>query len=118
MAAGITATISVSAFRADWLEHVPMRDLAQRYTITRDQVIRLAVVWNLPRRHDRRQRARGEPMRDPSLAEIARACLEIQATWDDRTREMRRVTKTQHVSFAPVEFGDEVGPLLDEPEGD
>jgi hypothetical protein len=93
-----------------------MRELAQRYTITRDQVIRLAVVWNLPRRHDRSKRARGEPMRDPSLAEIARACLEIQSTWDERTREMRRVTKTQHVSFRPIDFGDDVGPLLDEPE--
>ena len=116
MAAGLTATISVEAFRADWLEHLPMRDLAQRYTITRDQVIRLAVVWNLPRRHDRSKRARGEPMRDPSPAEIARVCLEIQATWDDRTREMRRVTKTQAVSFSPIQFGDDVGPMFDEPE--
>jgi hypothetical protein len=116
MAAGITATISVEAFRADWLEHLPMRDLAQRYTITRDQVIRLAVVWDLPRRHDRSLRARGEPIRDPSLAEIARACREIQATWDERTREMRRVTKTQNVTFSPIEFGDDVGPLFDDPE--
>lgn len=116
MAAGNTATIRIEQFRADWLGHLPMRDLAQRYTITRDQVIRLAVVWELPRRHDRKLRARSQPHRDPTPSEITRLCLEIQATWDDRTREMRRVQKTQHVSFAPIEFGDDVTPLLDEPE--
>ena len=39
--AGNTATISVDQFRADWLDHTPIGQLCERYTITKDQVIRL-----------------------------------------------------------------------------
>ncbi len=99
---GDTATISLTAFRADWATHMPMRALCERWTISRDQVIRLAVVWELPRRHDRKLRAKPVRQRDPTTTEIRDACLQIQATWSDDTREDRRVTKTRHVSIQRI----------------
>lgn len=104
--AGNTATISLETFRADWLTHMPMRALCQRHTITRDQVVRLAVVWELPRRHDRRLRSKPERQRDPTPAEIRRACAEIQATWSEFTREQRRVIKTATCEVRELETPD------------
>lgn len=99
---GQTATISLTAFRADWLTHMPMRLLCQRWTITRDQVIRLKHVWSLPPRHDRRLRQKPARQRDPTTTEIQQACLRIQSTWTDEVREDRRVTKTSHVSLMRI----------------
>jgi hypothetical protein len=104
---GNTATISLTAFRADWMTHIPMRALCERWTISRDQVIRLAEVWELPRRHDRKLRARQVRQRDPTPREIARLSREIQATWSEDTREDRKVTKTQHVTLHRLELSDD-----------
>jgi hypothetical protein len=104
---GNTATISLTAFHADWMTHIPMRALCERWTISRDQVIRLAEVWDLPRRHDRKLRARQVRQRDPTPREIARMSTEIQATWSEDTREDRRVVKTQHVTLHRLELSDE-----------
>ena len=105
---GNTATISLTAFRADWLTHIPMRDLCIRYTISRDQVVRLKHVWGLPPRHDRRLRAKPERQRDPTPREIAKLCREIQATWSEDVREDRRVTKTQMFRLQRVELTGEM----------
>jgi hypothetical protein len=112
--AGNTATISVAAFRVDWSTHMPMRALCERWTITRDQVIRLAEVWHLPRRHDRKLRAKPVRQRDPTTTEIQQACLAIQATWDDRTREERRVTKTRSFIVGPLKVPDDVRGFVDD----
>lgn len=56
--AGNTAVISVMQFTADWAAHVPISALCERYTVTKDQVLRLKVVWQLPPRHDRKLRAK------------------------------------------------------------
>ena len=104
---GNTATISLTAFHADWMTHIPMRALCERWTISRDQVIRLAEVWDLPRRHDRKLRARQIRQRDPTPREIARMSKEIQATWSEDTREDRRVVKTQHVTLHRLELSEE-----------
>lgn len=100
---GNTATISVAAFRADWLKHVPMRDLCDRYSITRDQVVRLKFVWQLPPRHDRRLRAKTRYV-DPTPEEIAEACKRIQSTWSDDVRENRSVAKVAHFSVRRIEL--------------
>lgn len=104
---GVTATISLAAFRADWMTHMPMRALCDRWTISRDQVIRLAVVWHLPRRHDRKLRAKPVRQRDPTTTEIQQACMLIQATWSDDVREDRRVTKSQTVSLKKIPLDSE-----------
>lgn len=115
--AGITATISLDSFRMDWCSHLPMRALAQRYTITRDQVVRLAVVWNLPRRHDRRLRNRGGNGIDPTPYEIwgpGGLTSQIQASWNEFQREQRRVTKTAGYQLPIVETPDDVRHFLDD----
>jgi hypothetical protein len=99
---GITSTISVAAFHADWMTHMPMRALCERWTISRDQVIRLAVVWQLPRRHDRKLRAKPIRQRDPTTTEIQQACIRIQATWSKDVEEERRVVKSQVFSMKRI----------------
>ena len=114
--AGNTATISVTAFRADWMTHMPMRALCDRYTITRDQVVRLRDVWNLPLRNDRRLRFKPKrsEIRDPTPREIEQAKREIQARWDEATREARSVIKTAHVTLMRVELTPEARAALEE----
>lgn len=106
--AGNTATISVTAFRADWATHMPISALCERWTITKDQVIRLRDLWHLPLRNDRRFRFKPkERPRDPTPREIAQACREIQNRWDARTREERAVIKHAAVSLKRIEMGPE-----------
>lgn len=104
--AGVTATISMVAFRADWNTHMPISALCERWTITKDQVLRLRDVWHLPLRNDRRLRYKPKrsEYRDPTPAEIKAACRAIQERWDDRTREDRAVQKTQRVTLRQVEM--------------
>jgi hypothetical protein len=92
----------VAAFHADWMTHMPMRALCERWTISRDQVIRLAVVWELPRRHDRKLRAKPIRQRDPTTTEIQQACIRIQATWSEDVEEERRVVKSQAFSMKRI----------------
>ena len=102
MAAGITATISIEQFKADWCDHAPIVQLCEMYSITKDQVIRLRDAWALPKRHDRRLRSKPVRQRDPTPDQIEAACIRIQSTWDDRTREMRAVYKSQHVMLRRI----------------
>ena len=99
--AGNTATICMQTFRADWCQHLPIATLCERYTITKDQVVRLRTVWTLPLRNDRRLRAKPPRYADPTQREIAERCAAVQRTWDADTEERRRVGKTQHF-FLPV----------------
>ena len=115
---GCTATISVAAFRADWLTHMPMRALCERWTISRDQVVRLKHVWHLPPRHDRRLRAKPVRQRDPTPREILQATKEIQATWTEEVREDRRVIKTQVVTLKRIEMTDEAREAFEDQAGE
>jgi hypothetical protein len=107
--AGVTATINVVSFRADWETHMPISALCERWTITKDQVLRLRTIWNLPLRNDRRLRFKPRrcDMRDPTPREIEQACKEIQARWDARTEEERRVIKTAFVRLRVFETPDQ-----------
>jgi hypothetical protein len=102
--AGNTATINIVAFRADWATHMPISALCQRYSITKDQTIRLRDVWQLPLRNDRRLRFKPLRQRDPTAREIAQACREIQARWDANTRHERQVTKPTSFEVREVEL--------------
>ena len=118
--AGVTATISVTAFRADWATHMPISALCERWTITKDQVLRLRDVWHLPLRNDRRLRFKPKrsEMRDPTPREIKQACKEIQAKWDARTREERAVIKTQTVHLRRIELTGDALDAYQQIEGD
>jgi hypothetical protein len=112
----MTATINVLSFRADWASHMPIAALCVRYTISKDQVIRLRDLWDLPLRNNRRLRykpARGET-RDPTPAEIEQRCKEVQARWDDRTRQERSVIKPRPVTLKRIEMTDEARQAFDE----
>ena len=113
--AGVTATISIESFAADWATHMPIADLCTRFTITKDQVLRLRDVWNLPLRNDRRLRfkpAKGES-RDPTPGEIRKACLEIQSRWDDRTRGERQVIKARQFVLKRIELTNDAREALE-----
>ena len=113
---GITATINVQSFRSDWMSHMPIAGLCVRYTITKDQVIRLRDIWRMPLRNDRRLRFKptAEQTRDPSPDEISRACKEIQSKWDDHTREERAAFKTPSVQVKTLWMTDEANEALGE----
>lgn len=94
---------------------MPIAALCCRYTITKDQVIRLRDIWQLPLRNNRALRykpARGE-MRDPTPAEIEQRCKEVQARWDDRTRQERSVIKPRPVTLKRIEMTDEAREAYD-----
>jgi len=113
--AGVTATISIQAFAADWATHMPIADLCTRFTITKDQVLRLRDVWNLPLRNDRRLRYKPDraESRDPTPSEIRKACLEIQSRWDDRTRGERQVTKPREFVLKRIELTNDAREALE-----
>jgi len=107
--AGNTATINFETLKLQWASHSSMFAICSCWTITKDQLIRLRDVVPLPKRHDRRFRfkPKGRPV-DPSPRAIAQACREIQARWDDSTRDMRSVTKREGVTLRIVPIPDGV----------
>lgn len=117
MPRGNTATISVVAFRADWQSGLPIAVLCSSYSISRDQVVRLRDLWDLPLRHDRRNRKRqAGHRRDPTPEEIHQRCLEIQATWSDKVREERHWRKPQVWAVPIVQIPSDGASWPDEPE--
>lgn len=115
---GNTATICVDRFRAEWIENVPIASLCQRWTISKDQVIRLRTLWELPPRHDRKKRYRPAAMVDPTPDEIQQRAAEVRASWDDHTEQLRRVTKSEIVRLREIELSPETRRYLDSVGGD
>jgi hypothetical protein len=113
---GNTATINVVRFRADWDAHTPIAVMCVRYTVTKDQIIRLRDHWHLSKRLDRSLRYKPRRQRDPTPREIAQTCREIQAQWDEDTRDDRAVVKYQPVRLRILPLSDELRDLP--PEGD
>jgi hypothetical protein len=103
--AGNTATIDVQAFRLQWDAGVPMAVMCSHWTITKDQLIRLKAVWELPLRHDRARKR--SPVEDPAISEErasglslslapgveARAAL-IRSRWTLEVEHSRRGTSS------------------------
>jgi hypothetical protein len=115
--AGNTARIDFATLRLQWASQSSMFAICSHWTITKDQLIRLKFVADLPPRHDRRLRHKPprSAYRDPTTTEIRLACLEIQSRWDDRTREERLVAKTQHPTLRFVPMPDGCEHLAEEP---
>jgi len=117
MPRGNTATISVVSFKADWVAGLPIAILCATYSISKDQVVRLRDVWNLPLRHDRRKRKRqAGHKRDPTPEEIRKRCLEIQATWSDKVRHERHWKKPQDWAVPMIGIPSDGVAWPDEPE--
>lgn len=120
MPRGNTATISITAFRADWMAHVTMRDLCDRHSVSRDQVVRLRDYWNLPKRHDRKLRKKPERLPPPTPEEIAASesslrlapmiaarvtCVTI--SWSEAMWAERQVTKPTAFNLTKINLTDE-----------
>lgn len=119
MPRGNTATIDLVAFRAEWLAHTPIAAMCVQFTVSKDQVIRLRRGLQLQPRNDRSLRHKPKHQRDPTPAEIRQRCLEVQATWDDRTRHDRAVIKPTKFTVRRIELHGEAAaeaPWLAEPD--
>ena len=114
--AGNTATIDFVTLKLQWDSHSAMASICSYWTITKDQLIRLKGVVPLAPRHDRRFRFKPKrsEVRDPTEREIEQAKREIQAKWDERTRQERSVYKVQHVSLIRVEMTPDARAALEE----
>lgn len=90
---GNTAAINVTQFRVDWGAGLPIAVICEKWTVSRDQVIRLRDHWSLPKRTDHKARPRPPRGRDPTPEEIAEACRAIQDGWTVEVEISRRVLK-------------------------
>lgn len=127
--AGITATIDRVTLRTQWESYLPMAMICQHWTITKDQLVRLRDVWQLPLRLDRKRRykpSRLERMLDPDENELAasEASLDlapmvaerattIQARWTAEIRVERQAVKAEPFRLARVEVPEEMRELFD-----
>lgn len=127
--AGNTAAIDRATLAAQWASYRPMAEIASCHSISKDQLIRLRIVWGLPLRLDRKRRykpSRTERMLDPTPEELAaseksldlapmvaaRATCE-SALWTDEIRAQRQAVQPTPFRLARLEVPRE---LLDEVE--
>lgn len=117
--AGNTSVVDRVTLQAQWLAYVPMSLICQHWTITKDQLVRLRDVWELPLRLDRKRRykpSRSERMLDPDADELAasEATLDlapmvaervtsIQITWTNAVRLERQVVKPSPFRLARID---------------
>lgn len=101
--AGNTAIISIEQFRADWGSHVPIAELCRRYEITKDQVLRLKVLWKLPPRLNRALRAKPKWSPPPSPQEVEASDRLLDAgRLDFAPGVARRVAELRNADGGPV----------------
>ena len=123
--AGNTAIIDQQTLRLQWLSYQPLGEIAQFWSVSSHQLVRLREVWQLPPRNDRKRRykpSRLERMLDPDEAELAASegsldlapmvaarvtC--VQVTWSEAVRAERLATKPQPLSLAPMSLPEELG---------
>jgi len=67
------------SLKSCWASGSTIADIVGFLGITKDQVIRLRGVLELPLRLDRAKRAKPPRHRDPTPEEIARSCAELRA---------------------------------------
>lgn len=127
--AGNTAVIDQATLRAQWLSYKPLGEIAQYWTCTVHQLIRLREAWHLPPRNDRKRRykpSRLERMLDPDEDELAasESSLDlaplvaervtcVQATWSESVRAERQALKPEPFRLARIEAPEEISELLD-----
>ena len=66
---GDTTSISVTSFSADWTSNIPIRELCERYAISKDQLSRLCHLWGLAPRKNRATYFKPSHPAPPSSAE-------------------------------------------------
>lgn len=127
--AGNTAIIDAATLRLQWDSYVPLGSIAQFWSVSSHQLIRLREVWGLPPRNDRKRRykpSRLERMLDPDADELAasESSLDlapmvaervtcVQITWSEEVRAERQVVKAEPFRLARMETPEELRDLLD-----
>jgi hypothetical protein len=128
--AGNTARIDSATLSIQWLSNRPMAEIAQHWTITSHQLVRLREVWGLPPRNDRRLRhkpSRADRLLDPTPEELAASegrldlapavaarVTVVQATWSLEDRHDRQAVKPQPFTLARIELTDDVAAFFEE----
>jgi len=113
--AGNTATIDFKTLRVQWASHLSMHYICTHWTITKDQLIRLKTVADLPPRHDRRLRfrpQRGET-KDPTPAELIARAAEVRAGWDEDTELRRQGIKPQPYRVPEISLSPEAREIFE-----
>lgn len=121
---GNTTRVERSILELQWDAYIPMAAICQHWTITKDQLVRLRDVWELPLRLDRKRRykpSRLERMLDPDEDELAasQASLDlapmvaervtcVQATWSEEVRAERQAIKPEPFRLARIETPEEM----------
>jgi hypothetical protein len=126
--AGNTARIDSVQFRLDWGQHIPIAALCVRYTITKDQVVRLRNVWRLPLRLDRSLRFKPPRPKPPTPEEVKASesslalspCVAamvtcVQARWTAREWEERQVSKAVPFSLKTIAVNGDLLAELEDP---
>lgn len=122
--AGNTSRIDAAILRVQWASYLPMAAICSHWTISKDQLIRLRNVWQLPLRLDRKRRykpSRAERMLDPDEAElrasesslslapmVAARVTCVQASWTEAQWADRQATPPTPFTLHSVEIPDEL----------
>lgn len=124
---GNTATIDVAVLREQWSSQMPMVAICTHHTISKDQLIRLKFVFDLPPRHDRSLRYK--PPRPPkvdqaedeasrsSLAlapQVAARVTAVQAQWTEEVRMSRQTAQSSPFLVRWVRAADVIQKFLDD----
>jgi hypothetical protein len=114
--AGVTATIDFQTLRVQWASHSSMFAICTHWTITKDQLIRLKTVAELPPRHDRRFRFKPKrsDTRDPTPEELIERAAAVRATWDDETEMRRRGVKPEAFHVREIAIPDELRAYMED----
>ena len=128
--AGNTAVIDRVTLEIQWASYMPLGQVAQFWSVSSHQLIRLREVWGLPPRNDRKRRykpSRLERMLDPDEDELAasEASLDlapmvaervtcVQVTWSEEVRAERQAVKPEPFRLARIETPDEMRDTVDD----
>jgi hypothetical protein len=122
---GDTTAINVATLRLQWASHSSMASICSFWTVSRDQLIRLRDVHQLPKRHNRSLRRKPEREPEPGRAErlaseetldlaprIAQRAAAVRATWSESLRQNRHYSNPQifTVPLVPLEIEPEEEP--------
>jgi hypothetical protein len=127
--AGNTATIDRVVLLEQWTSSMPMAAICGHWTISKDQLVRLRTVWDLPLRLDRKKRHRPSgldallrPDGDELAASeasldlaplVAERVTAVQAMWSEAIRAERQVVKPTAFRLARIEVPEEMREMLD-----
>jgi len=83
-------TVDREEFSRDWRDNLTIREICEKHSLTKDQVVRLRDVFACPKRMDRKLRQKPPKSKDPSEEYIEKCCIILRNSWTQREERMRR----------------------------